>query len=87
MEREAIKPDCFHSPKESSKSELMEWNKWIIKESCIMIFYTCMKYQSPSKYCDFQLYTSNGLDCDITTAFHVTPAAGYIRISLISAYV
>ena len=60
--KEAIKPDCFHSPKESSKSELMEWNKWIIKESCIMIFYTRIKYQTLSKYCDFQLYTPNRLE-------------------------
>ena len=27
MEREAIKPDCVHSPKDSSKSELMERKK------------------------------------------------------------
>lgn len=56
-EERGNKARCLHSPMGPPTSEHMEWNKCIIKEDATIIFYTCIEYQTPSKYVDF-IFTS-----------------------------
>ena len=76
------KPDCFHSPQESSKSELMKWNKWIMRKVASYDFIHVWNIKLLQNIV-ISNFTPQTRVVDITTALHVTPATGYILISLL----